>query len=54
MDVVCSQTNIVAISSEATCQSLSFGAPGPWAGVEDCCANYHKGNESTSSFAYCQ
>jgi|GEM_PF-4042791 len=54
MDVVCSQTNIAAISSEATCQSLSFGAPGPWAGVEDCCANYHKGNESTSSFAYCQ
>lgn len=54
MDVVCTQENIAAIDSNATCESLSFGAPGSWAGVDDCCANYHKGQESTSSFAYCQ
>ena len=54
MDVICSQTNVAAISSEATCESLDFGAPSAWAGVADCCANYHKGKESTSSFAYCQ
>ncbi|HET8938270.1 MAG TPA: hypothetical protein VFN67_32725 [Polyangiales bacterium] len=54
MDIVCTQANIVAINSSATCESLSFGAPGSWAGVDDCCANYHKGQESTSSFAYCQ
>jgi hypothetical protein len=54
MDVVCSQPRIAEVSPGATCESLNFGAPGRWAGVEDCCANYHKGNESTSSFAYCQ
>jgi hypothetical protein len=54
MDVVCTETNIQAISASDSCDSLDFGAPGAWAGLEDCCANYHKGKESTSSFAYCQ
>jgi hypothetical protein len=52
--VVCTLQNIAAIDSSATCESLNFGAPGSWAGVDDCCANYHKGANSTSSFAYCQ
>jgi hypothetical protein len=54
MDVVCTQSNIAAQQSAATCDSLGYGAPGPWGGVTDCCANYHKGQENMSSFAYCQ
>jgi hypothetical protein len=54
MTVVCTQRNVAMAESGQTCESKNFGAPGAWGGVEDCCANYQKGKESTSSFAYCQ
>jgi hypothetical protein len=53
-DIVCTQSNIGSNMSGATCDSLSFGAPGPWGGVPDCCANYQENSENASSFAYCK
>jgi hypothetical protein len=53
-DIVCTQSNVAANLSGATCESLDFGAPSPWGGVSDCCAKYKQDSENASSFAYCK
>jgi hypothetical protein len=51
--VVCSQGRIAAAMSGASCASLGYGMPSAWAGVSDCCSEFHRGEDS-SSFAYCK
>jgi len=52
--IVCTQSNIASDLGGATCESLGFGAPGPWGGVNDCCSDYQIGSATTSNFAYCK
>jgi hypothetical protein len=49
--LTCGQAALADDTAGTTCESLGYGAPSAWAGVNDCCAKYHLG---TSSFAYCQ
>ncbi|HKP60918.1 MAG TPA: hypothetical protein VJV78_29515 [Polyangiales bacterium] len=37
----------------ASCLSLSYGAPGAWGNVPDCCASYQLGSTG-AGFAYCE